>query len=186
MPSGTGARAASPEHLVVGHISKAHGTKGELFVFPLTDRPADVFAPGAELLLGDEDGALVDDVPAVIIEEARAFKRGLLVKFAGVASRSDADDFARLYLLAPASALPPLEEGEIFYHELLGLRVDTVDGTHVGVVREVFETEPHHLLEVVSDDGKVRLIPFAARIVRDLDRELRRLTIDPPAGLLEL
>lgn len=182
----TGARAAAPEHLVVGHITKAHGTKGELFVFPLTDRPADVFAPGNELLLGDEHGALAQDAAYVVIESARAFKRGVLVKLEGVDTRDAADGFARSYLLAPADALPPLEEGELFYHELLGMHVETVDGSAVGRVREVFETEPNHLLEVESDAGKVHLIPFAARIVTDVDRAGRRLVIDPPDGLLDL
>jgi ribosomal 30S subunit maturation factor RimM len=42
--------ARHPEHLVVGHVTKPHGTKGELFVWPLTDRVEDVFEPGRELL----------------------------------------------------------------------------------------------------------------------------------------
>jgi 16S rRNA processing protein RimM len=82
--------------------------------------------------------------------------------------------------------VPPAAEDEVFYHELLGMRVETVAGVVAGVVREVFETEPHHLLEVVDDDGHKRLIPFAARIVRTIDRDGRRLVIDPPPGLLEL
>ncbi|HUF49687.1 MAG TPA: ribosome maturation factor RimM [Longimicrobiales bacterium] len=185
MSPGTGDRAA-PEHLVVGHISKAHGTKGELFVFPLTDRRDDVFVPGHELLLGDEDGLLSDDARIVRIEAARPFKRGVLVRFDGVATRADADTCARRYLLAPTAALPPLEEGEVFYHELLGMSVNTIDGTHVGRVREVYETVPNHLLEVLSDGGKLHLIPFAAHIIRNVDRDGARITIDPPAGLLEL
>jgi 16S rRNA processing protein RimM len=177
---------AEPEHLVVGHIAKAHGTRGELFVWPLTDRPDEVFAPGRELLLGDEDGVLEPDVPRVVLEATRPFKRGLLVKLVAVGGRDDADLFVRRYLLLPRAELPPLDEDEVFYHELLGMRVVTVADDDVGTVREVFETEPHHLLEVAADDGRVRLVPFAARIVRQVDRRERRLVIDPPAGLLDL
>jgi 16S rRNA processing protein RimM len=177
---------ADPAHLVVGHVSKAHGTRGELFVWPLTDRPGDVFVAGRELLLGDEDGALDEDAASVFIEAARPFKRGLLVKLAAVGNRDDADLFARRYLLLASADVPPLDEGEVFYHELLGMSVVGQDGATVGTVREVFETEPHHLLEVVADSGKVHLIPFAERIVREVDRSRRRLVIDPPAGLLEL
>jgi 16S rRNA processing protein RimM len=53
-------------------------------------------------------------------------------------------------------------------------------------VREVFETEPHHLLEVLTTDGRARLVPFAGRIVRQVDRAGRRVVIDPPEGLLDL
>ncbi|HEX6308250.1 MAG TPA: ribosome maturation factor RimM [Longimicrobiales bacterium] len=176
---------AAPAHLVVGHVSKAHGTKGELFVWPLTDRPEAVFAPGRELLLGDEDGVLGDDARLVAVESARPFKRGLLIKFEELETREDADELAQRYLLVPAEALPPLEEGEVFYHQLLGMTVETVSGEQVGRVREVYETEPHHLLEV-EDSGRRRLIPFAERIVREVDVTRGRIVIEPPEGLLEL
>lgn len=177
---------AEPGHLVVGHITKAHGTRGELFVLPLTDRPDDVFAPGRELLLGDEDGALEESAAVVTVESARAFKRGLLLRLEEVGTREEADDVARRYLLLPVAALPPLEEGELFYHQLLGLRVETVDGAGVGVVREVYETEPHHLLEIEDEMGRRRLVPFAERIVRSVEPAAGRLVIDPPEGLLDL
>lgn len=185
MTADAGERAL-PEHLVVGHITKPHGTKGELFVWPLTDRPEAVFAPGSELLLGDQDGVLDEDAPVVVIESVRPFKRGLLVKLEQFESREDADEMAQRYVLLPREAVPPLAEGEVFYHDLLGMTVHTVAGAVVGRVREVFETDPHHLLEVKSDSGKLHLIPFAERIVREVDVDGKRLVIDPPEGLLEL
>jgi 16S rRNA processing protein RimM len=177
---------AVPEHLVVGHVTKAHGTRGELFVMPLTDRPGDVFASGRELLLGNEDGVVDADTDVVTVREARPFKRGLLLRLQQVESREDADAVARRYLLLPTDAVPPLEEGELFYHQLLGLEVETVQGRPVGRVREIYETEPHHLLEVEDGEGRRRLIPFAERIVRALDTETGRMVIDPPDGLLDL
>jgi 16S rRNA processing protein RimM len=186
MTADPGARAEMPEHLVVGYIARAHGTRGELFVMPLTDSPDDVFVADAELLLGNEDGEVDDDSSVITIEEVRSFKRGFLLRITGVESRDEADSLAQLYLLAPAAALPPLEEDEVYYHELLGLTVETTDGVPVGRVREVYETVPHHLLEVEDDDGKRRLIPYTDRIITQLDRATRRLIINPPEGLLEL
>jgi 16S rRNA processing protein RimM len=66
------------------------------------------------------------------------------------------------------------------------LRVEPVSGDVVGMVREVYESEPHHLLEVKSDSGKLHLIPFAGRVIREVDLERSRVVIDPPEGLLEL
>jgi 16S rRNA processing protein RimM len=186
MVQDAGARAPSPEHLVVGHISKAHGTRGEVFVWPLTDRPAEIFTPGRALLLGNEEGALPPDAPSIVIESSRPFKGGVLVKFEELGERSDADPVMQHYLLLPVRDLPPLEEDELFYHELLGCVVETVAGDRVGVVREVFETAPDHLLEVKSDTGRLHLVPFAKRIVRQIDREGRRIVIEPPDGLLDL
>jgi 16S rRNA processing protein RimM len=177
---------AAPEHLIVGHISKAHGTKGEVYVWPLTDEPTAVFARHVELLLGDEEGRLDDASETLVIEEARLFKRGVLVKFAGFADRSAVDDLAGRYLLAATAALRPLEAGELFYHQLLGMHVETVDGQPVGVVREVYEMEPADMLEVRSGSGTLHLIPFLERIVRQVDVAGRRLVIEPPPGLLEI
>lgn len=175
-----------PEHLVVGHVTKAHGTKGELFVWPLTDSPDAVFVEGMILRLGDEDGAPDPSGDELVVERSRPFKRGELVKFEGIDDRSSADVFAGRYVLAEASALVPPEDDELYYHQLLGMNVETVDGALVGVVREVFETEPTHLLEVKSADGRLHLVPFAARIVKTIDLEGGRIVIEPPAGLLEL
>lgn len=175
-----------PEHLVVGHLAKPHGTKGELFVWPLTDSPDEVFVEGMVLRLGDRDGVLDETEAELVVESSRPFKRGALVKFDGVEDRNGAERIAGRYLLAAAGSLAPLEEDEVYYHQLLGLAVETVEGTPVGVVREVFETEPTHLLEVKSPEGKLHLVPFAARIVKRVDLESGTLVIDPPEGLLEL
>lgn len=175
-----------PEHLVVGHLVRAHGTRGELFVWPLTDAPEDVFVEGMELLLGDEEGILDEAAEPLIVEHSRPFKRGELVKFESVDDRNTAELLAGRYLLAERAALAPLEPDEVYYHELLGLTVVKEDGTVVGTIREVYELEPADMLEVKAPDGKLHLIPFAARIVRQVDVAGGRVMIDPPEGLLEL
>jgi 16S rRNA processing protein RimM len=183
----TGGRAVThPERLVVGHLAKPHGNRGELMVWPLTDRPDEVFAPGRALLLGDEEGGTEAAPPTVVVEGARPFKRGLLLKLVGVDARDAAESLVGRYLLAPLAELEPLGDGEVFYHQLLGAAVETVDGTAVGTVREVFETEPAHLLEVEGPGGKRHLIPFTQRVVRRVEPEAKRIVIEPPAGLLEL
>jgi len=171
--------------LVVGHVTKPHGTRGEVFVWPLTDRPDEVFAPDRQVIVGDEQGEMVAGEPTLVIERVRPFKRGLLVKFHDLGERSAVEFLALRYLLAPVETLAPLEEGELFYHQLLGMEVVTVAGEVVGHVREVYETEPTHLLEV-EGDGKRHLIPFAERLVREVDVDGGRLVIEPPAGLLEI
>ena len=175
-----------PTHLVVGHITKPHGTKGEVFVWPLTDSVDAVYAPENELLIGDEHGQLDPEGGAVVVESTRDFKRGLLVRFHGMADRTAVEELGNRYLLVPIDQVAPREEDEIYYHELLGMQVVTRDGVVVGEVREVYETEPAHLLEVKSDTGKIHLIPFAERIVKEVDAAGRKVVIKPPPGLLDL
>jgi 16S rRNA processing protein RimM len=174
-----------PEFLVVGQITKPHGTKGEVFVWPLTEHPEEVFAEGQELIQGDTEGAVDEAAPALKVEQVREFKRGLLVKWEGYADRTAVTPLGGRYLLVPAGQLTPLKEGEVYYHQLLGLEVVTAEGEVVGRIREVYETEPAHLLEVKGPE-RLHLIPFVKRIVKKVDLEAGRVVIKPPPGLLDI
>lgn len=179
-------RRTEPEHLVVGHVARAHGTRGEVFVQPLTDRIDQVFGPGREVMVeeSDEPDAAEFDEP-LVIEEVRPFKTGVLVKFEGIDDRNTSELLARRYLQIPAEAAAPLEEGEVFYHQLIGLDVVTEDGRPVGKVKQIYETGPTELLEIRTPSGTI-LIPFTERIVSKIDLEAGTLTISPPEGLLDV
>ena len=177
---------SEPPYLVVGHLNKAHGTKGELFVWPLTDHPEGSFAPGVILYLGDQTGNAPDPTrPSMVVHSARPFRRGYLIRLDGVDHRGDAEALQGLYVLRPAHELEGVEEGEVFYHQLLGMEVLTVGGEVVGEVVEVYEVRPADLLEV-KGPSKTHYIPFLSSIVREVDTENSRMVIDPPAGLLDL
>ena len=179
-------RRQQPEFLVVGHLNKAHGTKGELFVWPLTDHPGSHFAPGVALLPALEDARSPSaDHPPLEVDTVRPYRKGFLVRFKGWEDRTAAEKLRGLYLLRPFDEIDELEEGEVFYHELLGAQVLTVDGTLVGSVREVYSLKPAELLEVVGPEGS-KLIPFSKEVVVQVDREGGRVVIDPPPGLLDL
>lgn len=174
-----------PPFLVVGHLNKAHGTKGELFAWPLTDHPESHFAPGIVHLPGDDAAEEPSaSLPALTIKDVRPYRRGFLVKFSGVDDRTTADRLRGLYLLRPFDTIDDLDEGEVFYHELLGTAVATRDGRALGEVAEVFPVKPSDLLQVVGPAGEV-MIPFNRRIVVNFDRELRRMVVELPPGFLE-
>ncbi len=176
-----------PDYLVVGHVEKPHGIEGEVYVRLLTDHPEDVFRPGVILRMGASDSNTPDpDRPPLRITAVRPFRTGVLVCFGGVASRDDADTLRDLDLMQQRRELAPLEEGELWFHEVVGAQVDTVAGDEVGEVIAIFDLEPVNLIEVRRPNGRTLLIPFRAEIVTEVDREGGRIVIDPPEGLLEL
>jgi 16S rRNA processing protein RimM len=177
---------SDPGFLAVGHLTRAHGLLGEFFVASLTDHPEGSFAPGVVLLLGDATGLVPDpDLPPLRVVAARAFKGGLIVEFAGVESRSEAETLRGRYLLRPTSELEPPAEGEYWQHQLVGLEVFTVEGRRLGTVRALYELAPSGLLEVAGE-GKEYLLPFREEIVVEVDVEGGRMVVDPPEGLLDL
>ncbi len=178
--------SGDPPFVVVGQVSKPHGTKGELFVWPLTDRPDSTFVPGVVLHVADASGNLPDEGLAPLeITAARPYRRGALVSLEGIEDRNTAERFHGRYLLRPFAEVDPADEDEIFYHQLLGLRVMTPEGLVVGEVLEVHHLKPVDLLEVTRGDGTI-LIPFRREIVRSWDLEKGTLLVTPPEGLLEL
>ena len=77
-----------------------------------------------------------------------------------------------------------LEDTEYWEHELVGCRAVLSDGTEVGEVSDVIVRPVQDLLEIRTTGGP-RLIPFVEAIVVEVDREGRRVVLDPPSGLLD-
>ncbi len=174
----------APKHLVVGHLNKAHGTKGEVFIWPLTSHPESTFAPGVVLYLADAEGVLSPDRPTRRIETSRPYRRGFLVGFEGVYDRSGSEALCDRYVLRDIGDVPDLEEGEVFYHDLLGMEVVTVDGRELGEVTEVYELRPADLLEIRGPEKSI-LIPYISQMVESVSVEENRIVLDPPEGLLD-
>lgn len=175
-----------PAWLAVGHINKPHGIKGEMFVWPLTDHPEGTFAPGVVVHPAEPSGRAPDpDATPLTIDTVRPYRRGFLVRFEGTTDRDGAELLRDRYLLRRLDDLEPLGEDEVFYHQLIGMRVELADGSLVGTVREVYELRPSDMLEVRTATGTV-LIPYIRRVVTEVHRDERRLVIDPPEGLLDL
>jgi 16S rRNA processing protein RimM len=174
-----------PRFLVVGTIQKPHGIKGELFVRLETDRPDAAFAEGRVLRLGGASGEVTEET--LTVERARAFKGGMLVRAAGISGRDEGADALRgRTLWIPREEADAPAEDEVFYHQLLGMRVSTAAEGEVGTVVEVYDAPSGPLLSVRRTGRPELLIPFVREMIRRLDPAAKELELDLPAGLLEL
>ena len=178
-------KTEAPHHLVVGHLNKAHGTKGEIFIWPLTDHPESTFVPGVVLYLSDANGDLPTDPPTLRIDASRAYRSGFLVRFEEVRDRAGMEGLLGRYVLRSMDQIEALEEGETFYHDLLGMEVVTVDGQRVGEVIEIYELRPADLLEIRGPERDF-MIPYIAEMIQSVDVAEKRIVLDPPPGLLEV
>lgn len=174
-----------PGFLIVGTVQKPHGIKGELFVRLETDRPESVFAEGRVLRLGDGAGRPSDE--SLTVERARAFKGGVLLRAVGLEGRDAALEALRgRTLLIPRGEAEAPGEGEVFYHQLLGMRVTTAAEGEIGRVREVYDAPSGPLLAVERAGAKELLIPFVREMILRIDPAAGELSLDLPVGLLEL
>ena len=169
--------------VIVGRLRRAHGVKGDLIAEAITDTPAAIFAAGRVLFAGTAKG---DPDPKgrtlTIARSAERFDGSWLLAFAEVPDRDVAEQWRARYVLAPRGDLEPLAEGDVYIHELHGMRVVLEDGTELGQVRDVFEL-PAGLALDVSHKKETVLLPYT--FVRAVDRAARRITAAPPEGLFK-
>jgi 16S rRNA processing protein RimM len=174
--------SADARHLVVGRLRKPHGLKGDLTLFPITDAPDTVLAPGRTVWLVGLDGETV--AGPVTIERSRSYHREWLIKFVGADRREAIDPWRGLFLAVPADELAPPEGDEVYLHELDGFAVRLPDETPLGLVSAVYEL-PSGLMIEVQGPKREFLLPYKKEFVREVDRAGRRLVVTPPEGLIE-
>lgn len=151
--------------LEVGHIRRAHGLRGEVFVQLTSDADVRV-EPGAQL---------VADGRTLTVETSRIASTGRrVVKFDAIHDRTEAERWTNVTLYAA-----PLDDPDaLWVHELIGARVREVDGTDRGVCVSVVANPAADLLELESG----ALVP-ANFVVANADGVI---TVDVPDGLFEL
>ena len=99
-----------------------------------------------------------------------------MARFEGIADRSAAEALRGALVEVDRSALPPLDEGEYYHADLIGLSATDREGSTVGKVTAVENYGAGDLLEIELADGKRSLIPFKDGIA---DLQDGRVVVDP-------
>ena len=170
-------------HLVVGRLRKPHGLKGDCAVFPLTDEPAEAFAPGRSVWVKSLAGELV--AGPLTIERSRPYHREWLLAFRDHERIEAVEAWRGHFLAAESAGLRPPADGEVYLHELVGFAVREATGDALGLVTRTVDTPTGLMLEVQGPQREF-LMPFKKEFVVELDRASRRLVVSLPAGLTEL
>lgn len=156
----------SERRIALAAVAGAHGVKGELRLKLFSDsveslsRHENVYVRGLERrLLSVRDGG-----------------NTAVARIEGVADRSAAEALRGSLVEVDRSALPPLEEGEYYHADLIGLAAMDSDGRQIGTVAAVENYGAGDLLEIEDDKGRKSLIPFRDGIA---DLEDGRVIVDP-------
>jgi 16S rRNA processing protein RimM len=186
MSSKSSTDASEPGTVAVGRVLRPHGVRGEVVVEVTSDNP-ERFAVGAELLLmaPGEVGEAAPEAARrrLTIETVRPHRGVLLVGFAGIGDRDEADAL-RGELAVPGSEVPAPPEGTWYHFQLLGCRVSDRAAGELGEVVDLVE-DGGGLLLVVEGDGRRVPVPFVERFLVRADVEAREIEVDLPEGLIE-
>ncbi|MFC2122958.1 ribosome maturation factor RimM [Bacteroidota bacterium] len=163
------------EFIAIGEIVAPQGTKGKLKVKVHTDFP-ERFATNSTVYINRQP---------ITIDNASWYKGMAVIKVPAIDSRQDAEQLRGAMIEIPHSQLQPLSEGQYYHFQLVGLEVWTMDGELLGNVREILTAKSNDNYVVSGDKGEF-LIPAIEDVVKSVDLETKRITIEPLEGLLEL
>jgi 16S rRNA processing protein RimM len=152
-------------------VTGAHGVTGELRL--------KLFGDGVESLSAHKrfnDGTLT-------LKKLRDDgKGGAIARFAEVTDRSGAEALRGAVLTVPRSALPPLEEGEYYHTDVLGLPAVSDAGEALGTIIAIDNFGAGDVLEIERPDGKRFMVPMRAEAVPEWDDRRLVITADFAQG----
>jgi len=164
--------------LVVARIGRAHGVLGEATIEVRTDQPEDRFYIGS--VLATEPTTF----GPLTITSVRDHNGTLLLGFKGVNNRNQVEELRDVLLLAEVDIEADSTEDDFHVQQLLQCQVSTQDGLDIGLVTDVINLPGQDVL-AVDYNGREVLIPFVKAIVPIVDVKNRKITVVPPAGLLD-
>ncbi|NKF22539.1 ribosome maturation factor RimM [Solimonas marina] len=162
--------------VTLGRVSGVFGVKGWIKVHSYT-RPPDNILRYRQWWLTSGDGFEAKVLASQIQGQ------GLIAQLsdANGSPIDDRDVAAALIgaeIAVPREALPALPEGEHYWVDMVGLRVENPDGVSLGTVSDVTSNGAQDVL-VVMDGDTERMIPFVTpQIVLDVDRVAGRIVCE--------
>jgi len=172
---------SKPEYLILGEILRPHGVRGELKVRILTDYPERIGELEYVYLATKPDARKITRYP---VKGMRMNQEYGLLSLQNVSDRSQADVLRNLLVMVHIEDAVPLEDGEIYLYELIGLEVRTEGDESLGKIKDVLETGANDVYVVDSPAFGEILIPITDDTLLETNVEGGYVLVALPDGLL--
>lgn len=164
--------------LQVGIITKTHGLRGEVKVFPTTD-DARRFKKLKEVILDTGREKITLE-----IEEVRFLKNLVILKFKGIDNINDIERNTGKSLYVTRENAVKLGKDEYFIADLIGIDVFDEEGRRLGVLKDVIETGANDVYSIELENSQELLLPAIKQCILDVDIDNKRMKVHVLDGLL--
>ena len=167
---------------VVGKLGSTYGIRGWLRVYSSTEYAESIFDYQPWFL------KIKGQWQPTELESWKHHNHELIAKLKNVNDRETAQSLANIEIGVDLSVFPQLEEGDYYWHDLIGCNVVNLEGYVMGTVTEMMETGSNDVLVVRANSkdafGKQeRLIPFLyEQVVKRVDLTTKIIEVDWDAG----
>ncbi len=165
----------------LGYIVKPHGLQGEVNVFLDVDFPEDYQHLESVFVVLPDTGTLVP----FFVEYLSISDNKVICKLEDIDTIEQAAPLAKAPLYLPLENLPILEEGQFYYHEIIGFAVQDEKEGVLGIVENVYEGNGQDLIVMQYKNQEV-LIPMTDDIVPKVDKQQKIVFTRLPEGLLDV
>ena len=155
------------QRLTIAEVLKPQGIRGELKIKTFTDFPEDVKAFKT---------VYIDDKPYKILSYRVGTDGFAYIGLRGIPDRNTAELFRGKLLQGERDDAPPLEEGQYYIVDILGLSCETEDGEVLGTVVDVSLLSSD--IYTIEKAGKRILFPAVKGVVKKVDFDNKKLIVD--------
>jgi 16S rRNA processing protein RimM len=164
----------------LGKVAATHGIKGQLRVVSYSGELETILALRSVILRG-----AAGETETFTVATAAVHGKKVLLSLEGFGNINLVERLVGRELYVRRAQLPDLPEGEFYWCELEGLKVQTDQGELLGEITSLISTGSNDVY-VVSGGKKEYLIPAVEGIVGRIDLDSGIMTVSPPEGLLDL
>lgn len=163
---------SAQQYIVVGEISGVFGIKGWVKVYSFTEPRENILNYSPWILRKGSD------LKTLEVLDGSLQGKAVVASLSGITDRDIAASLGGYEIVIDAGMLPEPEEGEYYWRDLIGLKVETEQGVTLGLVDYLLETGANDVL-IVKDGEKERLIPFLqGQFVKKIDLESGLMIVD--------
>jgi len=166
------------DFIIIGKIVSTQGNKGEVKVIPLTDS-IDRFDKLTDVFIRE------GNIEKLLkINNLKTKKNAVILKFEDIDNIEKAKILVESFLEVKRSDAVKLPKDTYFIFDIIGLEVYTNENELLGKVDNIISTGSNDVYVVKNKNKKEILIPAIREIIKNIDVEKKRITINMADGLI--
>lgn len=163
----------------VGRIVKTHGIKGEV-TLRIDNEDFDEIEELNYFLLDINDKLIPFFIENITYHSNKSF-----ILFQDLKTLEAASQLVGTAAYLPLDLLPERSGNDFYSHEVVGFLVVDEEKGELGRVQEIIEYPTQSLIQIIKDEKEI-LIPIHDDIIKDVDREGKKILIKAPVGLIDM
>jgi len=166
-------------YIALARIGRPRGVRGEFYIRPLADNQ-ERFYDLKKVYLTRGSKRLATELESFRILSGKA-----VIKVKGIDIPEQAKLWTSGHLEIDEAERIGLPERTYFHDDIIGLRVATPEGEHLGTIARVLEMPANDVYVCRTSDGGEVLIPAVENVIKKIDIQAGEMIVCPLPGLFD-